>query len=222
MSDILMPDIPGTAKAEAAVATLSALAGADVTRRLIRRGLAIVVVFFVFVGGWTVTAHLDSAAVAYGAVQAEGAHKVVEHPDGGVVTAILVKEGDLVQAGQVLVKLDPVQATAALNIEISAVDTLTASLARLQAEAAGAKTKPVAAGRRTLYDPILREFSDVPVYTRSTLSPGSEVPGPAIIAEDETTTIVTSGFIAALDPSGAIRLTSKSVAATKSMGEAAQ
>ena len=89
-------------------------------------------------------------------------------------------------------------------------------------KAAGAKTKPVAAGRRTLYDPILREFSDVPVYSRSTLSPGSEVPGPAIIAEDETTTIVTSGFIAALDPSGAIRLTSKSVAATKSMGEAAQ
>ena len=89
-------------------------------------------------------------------------------------------------------------------------------------KAAGAKTKPVAAGRRTLYDPILREFSDVPVYSRSTLSPGSEVPGPAIIAEDETTTIVTSGFTAALDPSGAIRLTSKSVAATKSMGEAAQ
>ena len=86
----------------------------------------------------------------------------------------------------------------------------------------GPRAKPVAAGQRTLYDPILREFSDVPVYNRSTLAPGSLVPGPAIIAEDETTTIVTSGFIAALDPSGAIRLTSKSVAATKSMGEAAQ
>jgi N-methylhydantoinase A len=82
----------------------------------------------------------------------------------------------------------------------------------------GAVAKPVAASRRTLYDPILREFTEVPVYNRSTLAPGSLVPGPAIIAEDETTTIVTSGFTAALDVSGAIRLTSKSIA----MREAAQ
>ena len=136
MSEILIPHAAAQAETGAG---LSALAVDAVTRRLIRRGLAVVVVFFVFLGGWTVMAHLDSAAVAYGAVQAEGAHKVVEHPDGGVVTAILVKEGDLVRAGQVLLKLDPVQATANLNIEISAVDTLTASLARLQAEAAGAK-----------------------------------------------------------------------------------
>ena len=135
MSDILLPH----PRPEAAAAALSALAGEAVTRRLIRRGVAVMVVFFVFLGGWTMIAHLDSAAVAYGAVQAEGSHKVVEHPDGGVVTAILVKEGDLVREGEVLIKLDPLQATANLNIEISAVDTLTANLSRLQAEAAGAK-----------------------------------------------------------------------------------
>ncbi len=62
---------------------------------------------------------------------------------------------------------------------------------------------------RNLFDPMLRDFTSVPVYHRSTLKPGQTLQGPAIIAEDETTTIVTSGFVAALDPSGAIRLTAK-------------
>jgi len=63
---------------------------------------------------------------------------------------------------------------------------------------------------RSLFDPMLRDFTSVPVVHRSTLRPGHTLQGPAIIAEDETTTIVTSGFVAALDPSGAIRLTAKS------------
>ena len=65
-------------------------------------------------------------------------------------------------------------------------------------------------GTRTLFDPMLRDFTTVPVYHRATLEAGQPLQGPAIIAEDETTTIVTSGFVAALDPSGAIRLTAKS------------
>jgi N-methylhydantoinase A len=65
---------------------------------------------------------------------------------------------------------------------------------------------------RNLFDPMLRDFVSVPVYRRVALKPGQTVPGPAIIAEDETTTVVTSGFTAALDSSGAIRLTSKSLA----------
>ena len=65
---------------------------------------------------------------------------------------------------------------------------------------------------------MLREFASVPVYRRAALKPGQILQGPAIIAEDETTTVVTSGFVAALDPSGAIRLTAKSAA----LQEAAQ
>jgi N-methylhydantoinase A len=63
---------------------------------------------------------------------------------------------------------------------------------------------------RNLFDPMLRDYTSVPVYQRKTLKPGQTLQGPAVIAEDETTTIVTSGFVAALDPSGAIRLTAKS------------
>jgi N-methylhydantoinase A len=61
----------------------------------------------------------------------------------------------------------------------------------------------------SLFDPVERDFTTVPFYLRSTLKPGSQVQGPAVIAEDETTTIVTSAFVAVLDPSGAIRLTAK-------------
>jgi N-methylhydantoinase A/oxoprolinase/acetone carboxylase beta subunit len=84
------------------------------------------------------------------------------------------------------------------------------------AAAAGAKPAPI--GSRSLFDPMQREFRDVPVYARTSLKPGNVIQGPAVIAEDETTTIITSGFTAALDPSGAIRLTSKSAA----LQEAAQ
>ncbi len=82
--------------------------------------------------------------------------------------------------------------------------------------AEGAKPAPV--GSRKLFDPMQRDYGDVPVYARASLKPGNTIQGPAVIAEDETTTIITSGFIAALDSSGAIRLTSKSAA----LQEAAQ
>ena len=49
-------------------------------------------------------------------------------------------------------------------------------------------------------------MQEVPVYRRVELSPGSMLPGPAVIAEDETTTIVPSGFVARLNPLGAIAL----------------
>ncbi|CAN5172610.1 hypothetical protein BH10PSE6_BH10PSE6_45790 [soil metagenome] len=57
-----------------------------------------------------------------------------------------------------------------------------------------------------MFDPQLREFVTVPVYSRAALRPGQSIEGPAVIAEDETTTIITSSFTATLDPSGAIRL----------------
>jgi N-methylhydantoinase A len=90
--------------------------------------------------------------------------------------------------------------------------------ADLPAAAAAAGAKPAPVGSRSLFDPMQREFRDVPVYARTSLKPGNVIQGPAVIAEDETTTIITSGFTAALDSSGAIRLTSKSAA----LQEAAQ
>jgi N-methylhydantoinase A len=67
--------------------------------------------------------------------------------------------------------------------------------------------KPAKArGRRPVYDPADQDMKDVPVYHRTDLSIGSHIPGPAVIAEDETTTIVPKSFAARLSPIGAILL----------------
>ena len=63
-----------------------------------------------------------------------------------------------------------------------------------------------ARGSRPVYDPATQDMKDVSVYHRSDLTIGSFVPGPAVIAEDETTTIVPSSFIARITPIGAILL----------------
>jgi len=49
-------------------------------------------------------------------------------------------------------------------------------------------------GARALYDPDRAEFSDVPVYRRSDLEPGMRAEGPALIVEDQTTTVVSRHF----------------------------
>ncbi len=123
---------------EANAADLSSLAGDAAVKRMIMTGGLIILGFFALLLGWGSVAHLDSAVMSFGVVQAEGSRKPVQHPDGGVISAIMVKEGDLVRQGQVLIKLDPVQANANLNIQTADVDTLEATVARLEAEEAGA------------------------------------------------------------------------------------
>jgi N-methylhydantoinase A len=63
-----------------------------------------------------------------------------------------------------------------------------------------------ARGQRAVYDPADQDMKDVSVYHRADLQIGSHIPGPAIIAEDETTTIVPKSFAARLSPIGAILL----------------
>jgi len=56
------------------------------------------------------------------------------------------------------------------------------------------ETPAPAAGRRRLFDPAVSNYVDVPVYWRPDLRPGARLAGPAVIAEDETTTVVTAAF----------------------------
>lgn len=97
-------------------------------------GLVAIGLFFGVLGLWSVFAQIESGIIASGIIKSEGNRKVVQHPDGGVVTAILVKEGELVKKGQVLVKLDPTQVKAQLDIFTSNVDSLRAQEARARAE----------------------------------------------------------------------------------------
>jgi len=67
------------------------------------------VALLVLVGGfgtWAVRAEISGAVVASGRIEVDRNRQVVQHPDGGVVRAISVDEGDTVEAGEVLLSLD--------------------------------------------------------------------------------------------------------------------
>ncbi len=94
--------------------------------RLVLIGLAVVTVLFGFVS-------INGAVVASGTVTVESNTKTVQHLDGGIVHRILVKNGDLVKAGDLLVKLDDTQIRA--NVAVSRGRTLDALTQRLRLEA---------------------------------------------------------------------------------------
>ena len=90
------------------------------------------------VGGWAATTELSSAVVAGGVVVVDDNVKKIQHLTGGIVGELLVKEGDRVEAGQVLVRLDGTTVRANLAILESTMAQLYARRARLQAEGIGA------------------------------------------------------------------------------------
>ena len=67
-------------------------------------------------------------------------------------------------------------------------------------------SEPKPRTRRKVFDPLAGEFADVPVYWRNDLAPGACIKGPAVIAEDDTSTVVSSLFDAQIDRFGAIEL----------------
>ena len=57
-----------------------------------------------------------------------------------------------------------------------------------------------------MLDPIDGEFRDVPIYYRRDLAPGAAISGPAVIVEDETSTVIGPRFDAAIDGFGYIEM----------------
>lgn len=97
-------------------------------------GLLILAVAFGGFGIWASLAPIDSAVVAPGIVNVESSRKTVQHLEGGIVREILVREGDSVQEGDVLFRLDDTEARAQLEIVRSQFLALRAQEARLVAE----------------------------------------------------------------------------------------
>lgn len=79
-------------------------------------GYAVIAVFFGIFGGWAVQARLDSAAIAPGVVVVDTKRKTLQHLEGGIVGEILVRDGDRVHAGQVLIRLDETRPRATLEL----------------------------------------------------------------------------------------------------------
>jgi epimerase transport system membrane fusion protein len=102
-----------------------------------RLGLAILLTGVGGFGAWAALAPIDSAAVAPGIVTVEFNRKTVQHLEGGIVREILVREGERVGPGQLLVRLDDTQALAQLEIARSQYLANRALEARLVAERDG-------------------------------------------------------------------------------------
>lgn len=89
-------------------------------------------------GGWAALTSFAGAVIAPGQLVVESEVKKVQHPTGGVIGKLLVKDGDHVRAGDVLVRLDETQTRATLDTALKALDELAARRARDEAERDGA------------------------------------------------------------------------------------
>src|SRR5882757_1815315 len=103
-------------------------------RRLNLIGLTIVLFFVGGVGSWATFSELSGAVIAPGTLVVESYVKKVQHPTGGIVGEIFVKEGDLVAAGLPLLRLDDTITKANFGIVRSQLDELLIREARLLAE----------------------------------------------------------------------------------------
>jgi HlyD family type I secretion membrane fusion protein len=107
---------------------------AQETKAWTRRGWALLVATVGIGVLWSVWVPLSSAVVAAGVVKVDSSRKKIQHSEGGLVKAILVRDGAVVKAGDVLVQLDETRAGAAHGVVTGGRDIAQASIARLQAE----------------------------------------------------------------------------------------
>jgi HlyD family secretion protein len=103
----------------------------------ISKGLIVVFIFFVVLLGWAALARVDAAVYAHGTIVVSGSRQEVQHREGGVISALHVKEGDHVVKGQVLVDLAGDQTEANANALIAQFIDLKLKEARLLAEQSG-------------------------------------------------------------------------------------
>jgi HlyD family secretion protein len=117
----------------------------DVKRKGARRsirlhliiGLAVVLILAGGFGGWASTVQISGALIAPGSVVVESNVKKVQHPTGGVVGEVRARDGDVVKAGDVVVRLDDTVTKASLAIVVKTLNGLYARAARLEAEQRG-------------------------------------------------------------------------------------
>ncbi len=100
-------------------------------------GLVLMIVLFGIVGLWAALVPLQSGAIAPGRVMSESNRKEIQHLEGGIIKEILVKDGDIVKAGQVLVRLDATNAKAKSDQVLGQYLAAKATEARLIAERDG-------------------------------------------------------------------------------------
>jgi HlyD family secretion protein len=107
-------------------------------RRAIRRlnliGVAAIVLLVGGIGSWAATTQISGAVIAPGILVVESNVKKVQHPTGGVVGQIFIREGSVVEEGQIVMRLDDTVTRATLGVVVSQLNELAAREARLLAE----------------------------------------------------------------------------------------
>ncbi len=137
-------------------------------RPTILMGLMLMFILFGIVGLWAAVVPLSAGAIAQGKVMSESNRKEIQHLEGGIIKEILVKDGDVVKSGQVLVKLDSTNAKARseqvlgqylaakatesrLIAERDSKDSITFPAEYIQQEATNAKVKEALETQRNLF-----------------------------------------------------------------------
>lgn len=103
-------------------------------QRYLLVGMVLVLLVTFGIGGWAATTELSSAVIAQGTLVVDSSVKKVQHPAGGIVDELRVRNGDRVKAGDILLRLDETQTKAAASIITKSVDELQARQARLESE----------------------------------------------------------------------------------------
>ena len=103
-------------------------------QRMVFMGAIVLIVGFGSLGAWAAFAPMKSAALAQGVVKVASERKTVQHLEGGIVQDILVKEDQEVAAGEILVRLDDINARTRYDMLQGGYDALAAEFARLEAE----------------------------------------------------------------------------------------
>jgi HlyD family secretion protein len=117
--------------------------GARLHREMRRIGLAgglAMVALVGALGGWAATTEIGGAVIAAGQAVVHGKPQTVQSLDGGIIAEINVKDGDLVNAGDVLVRLDPTLLKINLDSARTRLADALALKARLTAEQLGQET----------------------------------------------------------------------------------
>lgn len=103
----------------------------------LRVGLRVLLTAGILGGGWAAFVPLAGAVVVPGNLVVQSNVKNIQHPTGGVVAEIDVKDGSRVQMGELLLRLDATQVRASLQMVSKQLDELRAKIARLKAERDG-------------------------------------------------------------------------------------
>lgn len=110
-------------------------------------GIITLAVLLLGFGTWATFTQISGAIIAGGRIEVDQNRQIVQHPDGGVVDAVLVKEGETVSAGTVLLRLDDTRLRSQLAITEGQLYELMARRGRLEAERDGTKS--------ATFDPLL-------------------------------------------------------------------